>query len=415
MHLAPIVSRRAVRPLCAAAVVASLVAAPAIPGRAQTTGIVEGSACYVITAPDAPSACIEALPIGESAWVTFDGQPFGLSPVVVPEVTPGTHTIRLDRTGYAPWVSTFDIGAAEILRFDPDLVPVPPPGVPVLAEVEPIAVMIENHDEARPQAGLPDADVVYEALAEGGISRFLALYMTGQPEIVGPVRSTRHYFVYTAAEFNATLVHVGASPIGYAALTATGIRNLNESWGDAGVWRSSRRAAPHNAYTTIPEAREYALAKGEVGLGSWGPLQFKDPAATQFGAEASRLFITYVPGGYYTVEYRYDPETNTYLRWMDRVPHRDATTGQQIAAQNVIVQVVPDEVIDREGRLDLAQTGEGQAFFLLDGVVVPGTWTKADFGSQTFFWDTAGNPMRVNPGGTTWIQIVPRASMVEIS
>jgi hypothetical protein len=91
---------------------------------------------------------------------------------------------------------------------------------------------------------------------------------------------------------------------------------------------------------------------------------------------------------------------------MDGYRHRDQFTGVQLAAANVIVQVVPDEVIDREGRLDLAQTGEGPAYFFVDGVEIDGSWTKADYGSQTFFWDTAGNLARFNPYGTTWIQLV---------
>src|SRR5919206_1309191 len=125
---------------------------------------------------------------------------------------------------------------------------------------------------ARLQTGLDKADIVYEALAEGGISRFLAIYMLtpdfdggAHADVIGPVRSTRHYFVYLAAEYNATLVHVGASPIGYAALSATDIRNLNESYGDPGIWRSRSRRAPHNAYTSTDDAFAAAGLKGEGG------------------------------------------------------------------------------------------------------------------------------------------------------
>ena len=91
---------------------------------------------------------------------------------------------------------------------------------------------------------------------------------------------------------------------------------------------------------------------------------------------------------------------------MDGYRHRDQFTGEQLAAENVIIEVVPDEVIDREGRLDLAQTGEGPAYYFMDGVAIQGTWTKADYGSRTFFWDTAGNLVRFNSGGTTWIQLI---------
>ena len=365
------------------------------------------SACQQITPPEAAFACLEIIPPGASAWVTLDGEPLGLSPLAIPDVAPGAHTLRLDRDGDAPARYRFDLEGGETRRFDAPLARVPARVPPPLTIVHPLAVMVENSVDARPQVGLDLADVVYEALAEGGISRFLALYLTQEAEAIGPVRSTRHYFVYTAAEYNSTLVFVGASPIGYAALAATGIRQLNESYGDAGIWRSPRRAAPHNAYTSTADARAAADAKAVGWPGSWGPLVFKDPLAPALGEPATSITVGYPPLGWYDVSYEYDPATNQYLRVMDGYRHRDQFTGQQLAASNVIVQVVADELIDREGRLDLVQTGEGRAYYFVDGVEIDGTWTKADFGSRTLFWDTAGNLVRFNPYGTTWIQLVP--------
>jgi hypothetical protein len=364
------------------------------------------SACREVTPPDASFACLEVIPPGASAWVTFDGQPYGLSPTGIPNLDPGEHTLRLDRQGDAPQRLTFTLSPGEVRRFDTPFARLPSIVPPPQTTVYPLAVMVENHPDARPQVGLDRADVVYEALAEGGISRFLALYLTQDAEAIGPVRSTRHYFVYTAAEYNATLAFVGASPIGYAALAATGLRKVNESYGDAGIWRSVHRSAPHNAYTSTLDARAAADDKSPAWPGSWGPLVFKDQLAGSSGEPATSIKIRYPPLGWYDVAYEYDPTTNQYLRLMDGVRHRDQFTGQQLAASNVIVQVVPDEVIDREGRLDLAQTGEGRAHFFVDGVEIDGSWTKADYGSQTFFWDTAGNLARFNPTGTTWIQLI---------
>jgi Protein of unknown function (DUF3048) N-terminal domain/Protein of unknown function (DUF3048) C-terminal domain len=365
------------------------------------------SACQQVTPPDAPYACLEIIPPGASVWVTFDGEPRGLSPMGIPDLEPGPHTLRLDRQGDAPVMYRFNLEGGEVRRFDAPLVREPPIVPPGLRAPYPIAVMVENHSDARPQVGLDRADVVYEALAEGGISRFLALYMTQEAEAIGPVRSTRHYFVYTAAEYNAALVFVGASPFGYAALTATGIRTVNESRSDPGIWRSARRYAPHDAFTGTLEARAAADRQGPGGPGSWGPLVFKNPIFPASGEPATSIKIRYPPLGWYDVSYEYDSDTNQYLRVMDGYRHRDSFTGLQLAASNVIVQIVPDDVIDREGRLDLAQTGEGPAYFFVDGVEIDGTWTKADYGSQTFFWDTAGNLVRLNTGGTTWIQLVP--------
>src|SRR5205823_9909671 len=112
--------------------------------------------------------------------------------------------------------------------------------------IYPLAVVVENQALTTPQSGLNRADVVYEALAEGGITRFLALFATQAADIVGPVRSARHYFVYWAAEYLAPLVHVGASPQGYAALSASGTSNYDEIKGAKGFWRTRDRLAPHN-------------------------------------------------------------------------------------------------------------------------------------------------------------------------
>jgi len=233
--------------------------------------------------------------------------------------------------------------------------------------------------------------------------------------VIGPVRSTRHYFVYLAAEYNASLVHVGASPIGYAALSATGIRSVNESRGDPGVSRSRLRPPPHNAYTSTGDAFAAADLKGAGGPGTWGPLVFKDPSFPAQGPAATSIRIRYPPLGWYDVSYTWDPSSNVYPRVMAGRPHLDGLTGEQLVARNVVIQVVPDEVIDREGRLDLAQVGEGPAYYFEDGTVMQGTWTKADFGSRTFFLDTAGNLVRLNALGTTWIQLVPRQALIEYS
>ncbi len=379
------------------------------------------SACQAATPPDAPDGCIEVFPLGASANVTFDGVSLGLSPMAIPNLQPGEHMLRLDRTGAYPWSAKLTVAPGEVRRIDPPLAP--QVGIfpfEYFHAVWPVAVMVDNYNDARPQIGLDKANVVYEALAEGGISRFMAVYMLtpdfeggASAEVIGPVRSTRHYFVYAAAEYNATLVHIGASPIGYAALGATGIRNVNESYGDPGIWRSVRRSPPYNAYTSTADASAAADTKGPGGVGSWGPLLFKDASFPAQAPAAASLHIRYPPLGSYDVAYTWDSVTNTYPRVMDGTRHSDGLTGEQLVARNIVVQVVPDQVIDREGRLDLAQTGEGPAYYFLDGVVMLGTWTKADYGSRTFFWDTAGNLVRLNASGTTWIQLVPPEAALE--
>src|SRR5919201_4374692 len=138
----------------------------------------DAPACAAVTPPDAPFGCLEIFPLGDSASVTFDGRPLGLSPLGIPEIEPGEHSLRLDRTGFYPWYGKISIEPGQVQRIDPPL----PPQVGVFPydffhDVWPVAVMVENHPDARPQTGLDKANVVYEALAEGGISRFMAIYM----------------------------------------------------------------------------------------------------------------------------------------------------------------------------------------------------------------------------------------------
>src|SRR5579859_5665563 len=141
-----------------------------------------------------------------------------------------------------------------------------------------LAVMIENQADARPQSGLTTADVVYEALAEGGITRFIAVYLSADAPVVGPVRSLRHYFAFMAADYGADVVHIGASPEGFAWRDAMNMGHLDESAGDPGVWRIGSRPPPHNAYTDTAADRGFLAQRGRQNNHQWGPLLFSDQA-----------------------------------------------------------------------------------------------------------------------------------------
>src|SRR5438270_2048317 len=151
-----------------------------------------------------------------------------------------------------------------------DLV-VPPP----LAS---LAIMVENQADARPQTGLTHADVVYEALAEGGITRFIAVYLSGDAPVVGPVRSLRHYFAFMAGDYGADVVHIGASPEGFTWRDAMNMGHLDESAGDPGVWRVRSRPPPHNAYTDTAADRGFLALRGRQQNRRWGPLLFSEQA-----------------------------------------------------------------------------------------------------------------------------------------
>jgi hypothetical protein len=273
--------------------------------------------------------------------------------------------------------------------------------------------MIDNMVSARPQTGLTDADVVYEALVEGGITRFMAIFANHSAPIIGPVRSGRHYFIYWATEYNAIYVFAGASPQGYQAARATDISSIDYTYGEGDFWRSRDREAPHNLYASIDGLRQTIE---DAGKGSLGPIVFKtgtsgSQATIPVVSESTAEEITIVHPDGYTVEYVYDAEDNSYLRRMQRQRHIDASDGVQYRPKNVAVQFVRAWPIpgDTAGRMDMELVGEGPAYFFLDGKVVEGKWQKRGLTSPTIFLDQQGNKVTFNEG-QTWIQVVPTGS-----
>ena len=278
----------------------------------------------------------------------------------------------------------------------------------------PLAVLVENHPDARPQAGLAQADVVYEALTEGGISRFLAVYLTGNAASIGPVRSARDYFVNLAAEHNASLVHVGASPGGYEALKRIGLRDLDETYGHPGFERIRARVAPHNAYTSTEAARAaLQQVRGAPAPGSWGGLRFRQGGeAGPSGDNGRSIAIQYAPYKY-AVRYAYDESARRYGRIMDGAPHKDAATGEQLGGANVVVLTVPSRVVDAEGRLALDQVGTGKALVLSGGRAIEGRWAKSADTAPPELRDLANLPILLAPG-QTWVQVVPSEAVVSL-
>lgn len=275
-----------------------------------------------------------------------------------------------------------------------------------------VAVMVENHPDARPQSGLVDADLVYEALAEGGISRFMALYYGRTPKVIGPVRSARPYYVVLAKEWDAIYVHCGGDPKDREPIAQLGLADVDEIYtaGEA-FWRSKERVAPHNLYTTAALARTH-VAKFEPKrqLPATPPIRWEFVPMAE--TPVAELTIDY--GWDYTVSYKYDKDSGAYRRSMNGVAHTDKETGRPIAATNILVQYVPQRVVYADGGLKMDQVGTGQGLYLAGGRVIRGTWKKADLKSPTQFLDGEGKPIAL-AAGQTWIQIVPTTAKVSYS
>lgn len=278
------------------------------------------------------------------------------------------------------------------------------------------AVMIENSLDARPQSGLDQAGVVFEAIAEGGVTRFMALYQDSQPDYLGPVRSARPYYIQWLLGFDAAYAHVGGSADGLSDIIAWHVKDLNQFYNASAYERISSRYAPHNVYTSIAQLNQLETAKGFTTSNYTGFVRkakeepSKTPTATSIDIKFS--------GYYYDSHYDYDPATNTYKRSEAGEPHMELNkdgSKVQIAPKVVVAMVVPmhSGALDASGAYysDYATIGSGPISVFQDGIVQTGTWTKTSNTDQIKFLDANGQPLALDPG-QTWIAATPLASNV---
>lgn len=283
------------------------------------------------------------------------------------------------------------------------------------AESRAFGVMLENLPETRPQSGLAAASVVYEALAEGGSTRFLAVYpmtLSGVPRL-GPVRSIRPYYVEWLSEYDGAIVHAGGSPDALRMIQSDGILDINGIGGEAKhFWRDRDYAAPHNLFTSSDNLSR-ALDGREQRNAALVPWTFKDDRPLE-ARPADDQFVRVKFSGYaFETEFRYRSATNTYARFNAGKPHTDANTGEQLQAKNVVVQVIPPILaFGEKGRLTLDVHGIGKALIFVDGGMNLGTWRKADRTGRTEFFFEDGTPAQLNRGAT-WVEVVPEDKAVE--
>lgn len=266
-------------------------------------------------------------------------------------------------------------------------------------------IMIENSTFARPQAGLGQAGVVFEAIAEGGITRFLALYQDTAPDNVGPIRSARPYYAQWVLGFDAGYAHVGGSPEALANIKAWGVRDLDQFANGGSYHRVSSRAAPHNVYTSIATLNQLEVNKGYVTSKYTGFVRKKKANPNKKLPPAAKAINLAISGPTYGVHYDYSAATNSYLRGEGGAAHIDANTNTQISPVVVIAMVIPYGLEADGYHSNYAVVGSGAVYVFQDGQVITGQWAKSSNTSQISFTDAAGKPIRLNPG-QTWITAV---------
>lgn len=273
----------------------------------------------------------------------------------------------------------------------------------------PVAAVIENHKDARPQSGLAGANFVIEAEAEGGITRFLAVYADGEKlDKIGPIRSARSYYVDWAEEFSALFAHCGGSPDALAKIVKDKVFDFNQFYKGNYFWRDSARLAPHNVYTSTDKINKYLAGKNKSD-GAYLGWKFKD----DFPAEndGDNIKIKFKTPDFY-VDWIYNKESNDYARILAGEKHKDSD-GKEIKAKNVVIQYAKAYVIDDSMRLKMSHIGEGKAIACIDGKCAEGSWKKNSSAVRTRFYDKDGKEILFN-AGKTWVEVVRPEREVEI-
>lgn len=299
----------------------------------------------------------------------------------------------------------------------------------------PLGVMIENHQEARPQSGLSNADVIYEAVAEGGITRFLALFYCQDAGIIGPVRSARTYFLDFISEYGSfpLYAHVGGANAPGPADALSQIEkygwgsynDLNQfSVGFPTFWRDYDRlghtvATEHTMYSTTQKLWKTGADRGLTDKdkkgNSWDSnfrdWKFKDePKASERGD--SQTINLYFWDGYnqYGVKWIYDKELNVYKRENGGAPHKDKNNDTQLQTKNLVILFIIEKNANDgyENNLHLLYStqGTGKANIFMDGHQTDGTWQKKDREGRTILLDSKGNEIKFDRG-TIWFEILP--------
>lgn len=277
----------------------------------------------------------------------------------------------------------------------------------------PFGVMIENSSSARPQSGLIGADMVYEVLSEGNITRFLALFHSQQPERIGPVRSARQYYIHLNNGYDAVYFHAGGSPGAFYLADKGEVDSVSALTYD-GVYftRSSDRKAPHNLYTSYDNLVKATEAVGYDTVWSPPDLYFEDALslAASSGQEVDEIEINYGSSNN-NVKYVYDSNTKHYIRYNGGVVAEDLETGQAIAPKNIFIveafhRVIPagENHIDAgEHRREVDVTSGGRAYLLQEGILQEVEWKNV--GGQIIPIKN-GKEVALLPG-QTWINFVP--------
>lgn len=325
--------------------------------------------------------------------------------------------------------------------------------------IKPIAVMVNNHPDARPSAGISSADVVYEAVAEGGVTRLMPIFWSRLPEKVSSLRSARYYFAELAAGYKAEYFHWGAAhvppcqklpqtdptycgPIGgkletnpevdaYDRIVKLGLANLDGGnyacdGSECAFGRDPNKvgkvATEHTALVRPALALDLAKKiRPEEKWHTYIPVQewkFKEDAPLQERGDigqTSPIEYNYWDMPSFQVKWVYDKNTNEYTRYQGGVKQTDELNGQDVKAKTVIIRFTEEQSAgDRKSHLMYKLVGTGDILVFQDGKVVKGKWSNSNVEDRDIYTDLEGNQLELNRG-QIWVQIVPLGKNISYS
>lgn len=264
------------------------------------------------------------------------------------------------------------------------------------------AVIIENSPEARPQSGVRSSGIVFESIAEGGITRFVTLHQEDRPDPIGPVRSLRPYFSDWGLAFDASVVHFGGSAEALEEVKSIKLKDIDCISSSASVcYRTTDRYAPHNAYSNFDRIdkrnKELGYTKSE-----FKPFERKDEEPLE-KPKATKISVNF-SSSLFRADYTYDKESNSYKRSIAGGADKDRDSGKRISPKTLVVIHAP-YTISSDGRYHYDLTGEGAATYFQDGNVQKGKWKKDARNKEFQFVDGEGNPVKFNRG-QMWVSVL---------
>lgn len=294
----------------------------------------------------------------------------------------------------------------------------------------PIAVMIDNNVGNNSHYGLQQAYLTYEIIVEGGLTRLMALFKNKNVSQIGPVRSSRHYFLDYALESDAIYAHFGWSPYAKNDIKKLAVNNINGMYDSAPFWRVTWLYAPHNVLTSTEKLYDYAKIKNyPLESDSWQLLNYStdeinleklnkanrkkessdDNILNPTVANNIQIIYSYSQNR----SYIYDNNQKVYLRYMNNNPHVDAESKENLAYKNIIIEIVNNKTIDSDGRQELYTVGSGTGYYITNGYSLPIIWEKQERKAKTTYKYENNDIIKINDGNTI-IEVISSQDNIDI-